>query len=698
MSSNSRKFFIWLISLGAVLTAYLLYNQLSKIPRIDIDMEAESINTIADSNLGQSDGKVGMIGNVGVKTIQKARYTHLNEEKQVDREFGFEKLLHKIGDEWEIEKPYMNIFRRNFKCYITADRGKVQVETAVGRPSPKDATLTGNVVIHILPDDGSNIKESFIYLDDIVFISEKSQFSTAGPVKFISEDAQMLGTGLELIYNDQDGRIEFLRIIQLESLRIKTSSKASLFSKTTQGGKLPVTPPQLSSSQTDTPGNKPRTENPEPRTTNSYRCVFSKNVAIDTPEQLIFADEVIINNIQSGKGAKPALSEVEGAQSGKDYEQRVTDNEPQATSKEQQPVDIVVTCDSGIVVTPMDVARESWIVNRESAVRRAAQDNESRITDNESRTTFVARRIDYNAITGDAVADGPSELTFYINDVMGAEEIAVPVKITAREKVEFLPALNQVTFEGDTLCTMLREDPNSQQKYTLSAQKLTVNLSDSAADIESLAASGGVVRLATVKTAGEKLLGGIELKCRKFDYDGGQQMFLAAGPGIIKVDNSRISESNNIDAGKFSLQRPCWAFVQDFKSLQYFLEANRVIADAGRQGTLRIDYIPVVEGRDGQYVTATARKIEADLTETADGQTGLSTLTATGRITYEEEDIQFAGSKLFYDANKSTMTVQGDKSQSCLLNGALVDGIEYDLKTGKVNAEISGPGVLLPKR
>ncbi|HDZ68978.1 MAG TPA: hypothetical protein ENH43_00965 [Phycisphaerales bacterium] len=639
----------------------------------------------------------------------------MNEEKQVDREFGFEKLLHEIGDEWEIEKPYMNIFRRNFKCYITADRGRVQVETAVGRPSPKDATLTGNVVIHILPENGSNIKESFIYLDDIVFISEKSQFSTAGPVKFVSEDAQLLGTGLELVYNDQAGRIEFLRIIQLESLRIKTSSKASLFSRTTQGGKLPVTEPQLSSGRTDTPSNKLRAPNPEDvtpakagaRTTNSYRCVFSKNVVIDTPDRLIFADQVTISNIRSGKGTKPALSKaegVEGAQSGKDYEPRVTDNEPQTAGKEQQLDDIVVTCDSGIVVTPMDVARESWIVNRESAVRRAAQDNEPQITaqhssrrNDEPRTTFAAQRIDYNTITGDVVADGPSELTFYINDVMGAEEIAVPVKITAREKVEFLPAVNQVTFEGDTLCTMLRDDPNSQQKYTLSAQKLTVNFSDSATDIESLAASGGVVRLVTVKTAGEELLGGIELKCRKFDYDTGQQMFLATGPGIIKVDNSRISEPN-IEAGKFSLQGPCWAFMQDFKSLRYFLEANRVIADAGRQGTLRIDYIPVVEGRDGQHVTATARKIVANLTEIAGGQTGLSTLTATDRITYEEEDIQFAGGKLFYDADKSIMTVQGDKSQSCMLNGALVDGIEYDLKTGKVNAEISGPGLLLPKR
>ncbi|GAJ20820.1 unnamed protein product, partial [marine sediment metagenome] len=111
--------------------------------------------------------------------------------------------------------------------YITADIGKIQVETAVGRSTPKDATFTGNVVVHILPEGLSNIKESRIYLDDIIFLSEKSQLSTANSVKFVSEDALMLGTGLELVYDDVLERLEYLRIIDLESWRIKSSQRAN---------------------------------------------------------------------------------------------------------------------------------------------------------------------------------------------------------------------------------------------------------------------------------------------------------------------------------------------------------------------------------------------------------------------------------------------------------------------------------------
>ncbi|GAH78506.1 unnamed protein product, partial [marine sediment metagenome] len=165
--------------------------------------------------------------------------------------------------------------------------------------------------------------------------------------------------------------------------------------------------------------------------------------------------------------------------------------------------------------------------------------------DTTGRPTLVAQKIDYCAATENAVASGPSELTFYVADIMGAEsnETNVPVKVTAQEKARFLPALNQVIFEGDSLCTMLREYPNVQQKYTLSAPKITVNLSKDEdkrfSDIEHLTAGGGVVQLDTSKWTGEKLLGFTKLKCRKFDYDAGRQMFLATGPdGIIAVDNS----------------------------------------------------------------------------------------------------------------------------------------------------------------
>jgi hypothetical protein len=315
---------------------------------------------------------------------------------------------------------------------------------------------------------------------------------------------------------------------------------------------------------------------------------------------------------------------------------------------------------------------------------------------------FLAQRIDYYVLTGNTIASGRSELTFDVNDVGGAgnKEAAVPVKIIAHKKAEFLPALNQVIFEGDTLCTMLREDPNIQQKYTLSAPKLTVSLSRdkaSQADIEHLTADGGVVKLATVKKAQGKLLGGIELKCLRFDYDPGQQLFLAAGPpGIIKVDNSKIAVPKE-KLGRFSLRKRCYAVVRDFETLKYSLEANQIIADAGR-GAILIDYFPIVQGRTGQQVKATAGHIEAGLIETASGQNELSSLSATDGITYEDEDKQFVGGEMFYDAGKSIITAWGDDSQHCLYNGVLVDGIRFDLKTGKVKVGKIIGGVLQRKR
>ena len=173
MGFKSRRFYVWLISLGAVLVVYLLYSQLSETPKIKIDAGKE---TVSDSNLGDFDSKIGMVGDVGVGTVKVAKFITLNKNKSVDRELCFEKLLHKIGKEWDVEKPYMNIFRRNLKCHITAERGQIQIEDTVGRPSPKDATLTGNVVIHILPESGSDIKESFIYLDTS-FLSAKNRNS-----------------------------------------------------------------------------------------------------------------------------------------------------------------------------------------------------------------------------------------------------------------------------------------------------------------------------------------------------------------------------------------------------------------------------------------------------------------------------------------------------------------------------------------
>lgn len=724
---NSRKFRVWLISVGAVLAAYLLYSLLSKTPSIEIDRGPESF--VADGNVTGVDGKVGVIGKFGVGNVKKARYIHLNEQKQVDREFGFEILLHDTGNEWEIEKPYMNYFRRGLACYITADRGNVRVETAAGRPSPKDAKFTGNVVAHILPEASSDVKEGFLYLDDVTFISDESQFSTPGPVKYVSEDARMLGNGLELVYNDRLERLELLRIFHLESLRLKSSQTALFPTATAEVGRPADANSQMQTQQPDKTvatddsqkvksSSAASKQSGEPNEPEHYRCVFSKNVVLDSPEQLIFASEKLsINNIfrpeaseeQSDKAdpCDPDRVKKTDAESAAEAEKGLEPNSPRSPNLPVPTIDIVVTCDKGLVITPMDSPQPDTNSVRLSSQQllKTANDRLKKLKTTEGRTVFIAEEIDYCSLTGDTVASGSLELTFYTGDLARAEanETVVPVKITAQKKAQFLPASNQAIFKGDCVCTMLRQDANSQQNYTLSAPLLTVDLardkdkrpSASAATIEHLTASGGVVQLDTSKWAGEKLLGFTKLKCRRFDYDAKQQFFLATGPGVIAIDNSKISEPNS-DGGRFSLRKRCYAVVENFDTLKYFLETNQIIAEAEGQGVI-VNYFPIVDGKYDQRVTVTAGRVVLNLVETADGRTELSTLRATGGVTYEEKDIEFVGSKLFYDVGKSIITVQGDESHPCIFNGALVDAIEYDLKTRRVKFEIVGPGAIQRK-
>ncbi|MHC4630181.1 MAG: hypothetical protein ACYS9C_02790 [Planctomycetota bacterium] len=838
-----RKFVVGFISVAAVFAIYLLYSLISKTPTFDIDTGAEFVETVADSNVGEFGGEVGKIGGVGVEGLKNPVYQHRNKNGQIDREFGFDELLYKVEDVWEVEKPWMNVYQRSFECYITADKGTTRLETAIGRPTPKDATFTGNVVIHIIPAKGSKIKESFIYLDDIVFLSERSQFSTGGSVKFVSEDAQMLGTGMELVYNDQMERLEFFRIIDLESLRLKRSQMAYLPGAKKQTDREADADGQAGTQQPDEPAMAGDPQKAETLPTTGqraigqttgqyYKCVFGTNVVIDTPERLVFADErVCINDIfwsgiSSDKSEEAEIGGIDntktiggtadsvGADNTEINNATVSEqNEPNGLRQES--VDIVITCDGGVAVMPMD----SWQAAEDFAqagIGATGSQWLKKLDDATGRTTFIARRIDHSAATGDTVASGPSELTFYsdtalqenrkppagASDVTGAEteetavaikvtaqketrfiadsnqvifegdclctmpqaglskqenatlsspkltvnlpeeeseqssalpdvfasgpaeltfyvddfggartkKTPVPAKVTAQKQARFLAASNQVVFEGDCRCTMFREDPNVLTKYILSSQQLVVDLpkdtndqsSAPAAGVEHLTATGGVVRLATVKTAGikeghngspEKLLGGIELKCRRFDYDPGQELFVATGPGSITLDNSTVAELNE-QRGRFSLKGPCWAIVEKFNTLKYFLEANRIVAEAELAERLVVNYFPIREGKFTEHIIVNAGHVEADLVQTADGQTELLALTALDRVTYEDEDNEFVGSELFYGHKKFVMKVKGDEFQPCYFNGALVEEIELNSRTGKVKAKVVAPGAL----
>jgi hypothetical protein len=203
-----RKILIGLISLAAVIGMFLVYSRIGKSPPIDTDAGTEFI---ADSNIGDfgDANQIGKIGDIGVGTSKLAYYATLNEDGEIIAESGFEELLNKEGDLLEVRKPYRNIFKPDFKCYMTADKGSIEIETAAGSTTPKDATFSGNVIIKILPAKPGDMKEKTIYLDDLVFLSDRSELATGGPVKVESDDFKMTGTGMRLVYNELLERLEF---------------------------------------------------------------------------------------------------------------------------------------------------------------------------------------------------------------------------------------------------------------------------------------------------------------------------------------------------------------------------------------------------------------------------------------------------------------------------------------------------------
>ncbi len=93
MNLKSRKSFVWLVSFSAVLIAYVLYLQLSERPPIEISSPVETTDETVEF-----DKKVGIVGDVGIGEVKMARFPHYNEQQQIDRETGFEKVRHKQGD------------------------------------------------------------------------------------------------------------------------------------------------------------------------------------------------------------------------------------------------------------------------------------------------------------------------------------------------------------------------------------------------------------------------------------------------------------------------------------------------------------------------------------------------------------------------------------------------------------------------
>jgi hypothetical protein len=747
MNVTIRKFVVGFVALAALVGVYLLYTQANQTPPMVADLAKTLPPPVADVN-ASSPNDVGTILDVGIGRVEQTRFLHRNERNQVDREFGFVQLLHKVGNQWEITNPYMKLFLPTFRCTVTANRGKVQVETAFSRPMASDALFSGNVVIHILPAEPNDAMECFIHLDDVGFLAAKSLFSSAGAVRFLSRRAQLTGTGMELLYDEGRSRLELFRIFDLDSLRLRSrelGSVADLTPRQRPGGATPSQGPVVE--PLDSKGQTPAEAGPNALPAERYQCIFRKKVAIEMPDRIITALDVLaIDNILWSSSKKPGALTKRAVDPddpnaapypGPNALDTAASSHSAISSIPPEFFDTVVTCDGGFEVTPQGAgqraenngasipARPEALEDRRQRAKDSAPSSvlRSPSSDSPDRQRVTARRIHFNAFTTDTTLDGPVEMAFPLdpNGLRDAKASAkaMPMTIAAQKTVRFLAAANQVLFEGDCKVALSRSEPNLTHEYILTAPRLVLDIATDpngskggTVNARKLVTDGGPAALRILRKGPDNsrlrgngvtpaeagVLGWTKLDAAQLQYEADLRQFTAIGPGGIWVRNYEILNPK-ADPNQFSLGRPCVAGLANFDTLTYSAATNRIIAEDDSQQLL-LDYFPLTNGKYDRQTRAVAGHVEAALKEITKGHLELASLTATKGIEYEDETsgLNFVGSSLRYDYSQFLVAVRGDDEQGCYLNGALVDQIDLNLKTGRIKAEIPAPSVFQVRR
>lgn len=735
---KKRKFRIWLIAFGSVLLVFLLYNFLVDAPEIRVDSSGDAGDDIRVPKFEDQDS------DTRVGRVDTARFRVLDEEtKELRRVFGFETLLNpgQSGGRWQMLKPYMYIYDDKFSCEIISDKGDVEVETVAGKYRPTDAKLYDNVVIRIIPKKQGQ-PGSTIYLDSLVYNGERSEYSTDGPIKVISQDGVLEGTGMLLIYNNELARVEFLKITDLDYIRLTDASKLDpkgdeedvAKSETSEDAVKPVAVKPVSDAPTKQASTSDASETVDVAQSPSkfYKCNLNKDVAIRYGDELIVTSqrEIVISDILwSSKSKKSKNKDVSGKTETVESDvvepevkvvngdvtlQTETAMPVQAEPESNGGVEVLVKCGGGLVIRPMD----SFITPEQSGDLMASTtfgDDLHEILDKyddvdwgvdnveSPPALFGAKDINYNLQTGGAVANAPVELTLYSRQDNDSEP--VPSIITANENAEFFAdadrKVNKIVFSGDVVGSQEVLTPLYRQKSSFFGQKLVVDLADGGGSgIRHISVDEGKVKLEMQRFAGGTSINHVRLSCNRIDYDVNSEMITSVGPGKIEINNENAPASGDDKDSKLSLKKPCFALVEGFDRLKWMPQDKRITAD-GKEKSVNMAYLPIVDGKRGQVVRSSVTHMQADFVETVMGRSELAMLNAWGGVYYKEQaGNELIGDKLVYDVAKSMMVVTGTENRPCLANGALVPRIEYNLENGRIRTKLSSsPGVIsMPRK
>jgi len=324
------------------------------------------------------------------------------------------------------------------------------------------------------------------------------------------------------------------------------------------------------------------------------------------------------------------------------------------------------------------------------------------------RALFRGKRITYDMTTGHAVADGPIELTFHTTSDTETDPNAtvLPMVVTAEKNAEFFAnqdrVIERIVFNENVVGTRRVLTSEYLETSRFHGRTLTTHLESQKESrrngrISHVAVAEGNVKLDSVRTnASGEAISNVLLVCAGIDYDAAKSIVYATGPGNIQLNNQNAPARPAAgEKNRLNLSGPCFALVRGFDRLTWFTEAMQINAD-GKDEALRLAYWPIEDGRRGQIYRGSTMHLQANFWPVPDGGSELATIITTGGIHYQEDSgNEFLGEDLLYDAQTGLLVISSSERNACLLNGALVDRIEYDVATGRVQGNLaSSPGAI----
>lgn len=313
--------------------------------------------------------------------------------------------------------------------HIQAAKGRVY-RTDQGR-EPESGRFEGSVIVRVFeardgrPIDLSADRPSvLVYTDSLSFDLPKAEASTRDRVQVSTADLEFAGTGLLVVFNQVQGRLETLEIDKTEYLRVARSA-----SKGAPGGAAAATtgaPEAPAASDATAPAVVSMVPTGAKETI--YHALFADEVRLTDEKRTLAADNLevwvrLVNNqLPAGAigGVGVRASSPSPTQATPDATPGATPGEPptpapapinadqtRTIAAASTATDIVLKWSGPLVVRPLEVAPAELADGNHLALRLTA-DKSGAVTfnDNEAGASGRAVRVDYAATKGDLILPG----------------------------------------------------------------------------------------------------------------------------------------------------------------------------------------------------------------------------------------------------------------------------------------------------